>query len=167
MLYSAAGRLDEAARALAWALALDQGLAIAHGFAGYNAALLGSPDETLPAVERAMRLDRADRRHSIWFFFGGFAELLVGRTEAAIALLEKSLERNDSYGSALLFMMAALSLSGRRDEAAKAAAVFRQQYPDCPPGAFERLWLSRSASSTYRAQILPVFETIRELGVAT
>jgi TolB-like protein len=167
MLYSAAGRLDKAARAFERALAMDQGLASAHGFAGYNAAFLGSASGTLPAVEQAMRLDRADRRHSIWFFFGGFAELLVGRTETSIALLEKSLERNRNYGSAQLFRMAALSLSGRHDEAAKAASSFRQQYPDCPSNAFEQLWLSRSASATYRAQIFPVFERIRDLGVAT
>ncbi|HEX3521816.1 MAG TPA: hypothetical protein VHT52_06985, partial [Stellaceae bacterium] len=86
MLYSAAGKLDEAGLAFEQALAMDQGLAIAHGFAAYNAAFLGSAGNTLPAIERAMRLDRADRRHSIWFFFGGFAELLIGRTDASITL---------------------------------------------------------------------------------
>jgi TolB-like protein/tetratricopeptide (TPR) repeat protein len=166
MLYSAAGRLENAAHAFERALAMDRGLASAHGFAGYNAVFLGRAGGTLPAIERAMGLDRADRRHSIWFFFGGFAELLVGRTEASITLLEKSLERNRNYGSAQLFLMAALSLSGRPVEAAAAAASFRQQYPDCPATAFERLWLARSASATYRAQILPVFERIRELGAA-
>jgi len=167
MLLSAAGRLDDAAHAFERALAMDHGLAIAHGFAAYNAAFLGSPGDTLPAIERAMRLDRADRRHSIWSFFGGFAELLIGRTEASIALLQKSLERNNSYGSARLFLIAALSLSGRRADAIEAATLFRQQYPDCPAGAFEQLWLSRSASRTYRSQILPVFETIRHLGAIT
>jgi tetratricopeptide (TPR) repeat protein len=146
---------------------MDQGLAIAHGFAAYNAAFLGSAGDTLPAIERAMRLDRADRRHSIWFFFGGFAELLIGRTDASIALLRKSLERNSSYGSARMFLIAALSLSGQYREAAEAAALFRQQYPDGPAGACEQLWLSRSRSATYRAQILPVFDAIRSLGVGT
>jgi tetratricopeptide (TPR) repeat protein len=166
MLYSAAGELEKAASAFEKALAMDEALAIAHGFAGYNATFLGSAGGTLPAIERAMRLDPADRRHSIWFFFGGFAELLVGRTEASIALLQKSLERNPSYGSARLFLMAALSESGRRNEAANTAASLRQQYPDCPASAFEQLWLSRSASETYRAQIFPLFEKIRDLGVA-
>ena len=167
MLYSAAGKLDEAALAFERALAMDQGLAIAHGFAAYNAAFLGSAGDTLPAIERAMRLDQADRRHSIWFFFGGFAELLMGRTDASIALLRKSLERNSSYGSARMFLIAALSLSGQYREAAEAAASFRQQYPDGPAGACEQLWLSRSRSATYRAQILPVFDKIRSLGVGT
>jgi TolB-like protein len=166
MLYSAAGQLEEAASAFEQALAMDQELGSAHGFAGYNAAFLGNAGGTLPAIERAMTLDQADRRHSIWFFFGGFSELLVGRTDVSIALLQKSLERNPSYGSAQLFLMAALSLSGRRSEAAQTAAAFRRQHPDCPASAVEQLWLSRSASATYRSQIYPLFEKIRALGVA-
>jgi tetratricopeptide (TPR) repeat protein len=163
MLYSAAGQLQEAAHAFAQALAMDDGLASAHGFAGYNAALLGRAWETLPAVERAMHLDRTDRRHSIFLFYGGFAELLLGRTEAAIALLRKSLERNPSYGGAQIFSMAALSLTGRHGEAASMAESFRRQYPEYPAHAFEQLWLSRSASPVYRAQVYPLFERISAL----
>jgi DNA-binding SARP family transcriptional activator/TolB-like protein/Tfp pilus assembly protein PilF len=166
MLYSAAGQLELAARAFEQALGMDQALGPAHGFAGYNAALLGRADETMPAVERAMRLDPMDRRHSIWFCFGGFAELLLGRTEASIGLLHKSLERNPSYGMAQLFLMAALSMVGRRSEAAEAAASFRKQYPDYRTNTFEQLWMSRSGSSVYRAQIHPLFEKICSLGVA-
>jgi DNA-binding SARP family transcriptional activator/TolB-like protein len=165
MLYSAAGQLELAARAFEQALKMDQGLGAAHGFAGYNAALLGRACETMPAVERAMRLDQTDRRHSIWFFFGGFAELLLGRTDASIELLQKSLERNPSYGSAQLFLMAALSLIGRQNEATETAASFRAQYPDYRRNVFEQLWLSRSDSATYRAQIHPLVEKIRTLGV--
>jgi DNA-binding SARP family transcriptional activator/TolB-like protein/Tfp pilus assembly protein PilF len=166
MLYSAAGQLEDAARAFKQALAMDQALGIAHGFAGYNAAFLGRADETGPAVERAMRLDRADRRHSIWYYFAGFAELLLGRTEGAIGLLQKSLERNPNYGAAQLFLMAALSLIGRRTSADEKAASFRAQYPDYRKNTFEQLWLSRSSCATYRAQIHPLFERIRALGVA-
>jgi hypothetical protein len=43
-----------------------------------------------------MRLDPAARLHSIWSFFGGFAELLVGRIDLSIALFKKSLEQNPS-----------------------------------------------------------------------
>src|SRR5215471_13334096 len=165
MLCSAAGQLDEAAHAFDQALAMDHSLGLAHGFAGYNAALLGRAHQTLPAIERAMRLDPTDRRHSIWFFFGGFAELLLGRIEAAVALLEKSLERNPSYGSAQLFLMAALCLLQRPDDATRLAASFRGQYPDYPANAFEQLWLSRSSSPIYRAQVQPLFEQIRTLGI--
>ncbi|HEX4615554.1 MAG TPA: BTAD domain-containing putative transcriptional regulator [Stellaceae bacterium] len=165
MLYSAAGQLDEAAGAFDRALATDSGQGTVHGFAGYNAAFLGRAEETVPAIERAMSLDRSDRRHSIWLFFGGFAELLLGRTEASISLLRKSLERNPSYGSAQLFLAAALSTIGQDKEASEAAAKFRGLYPQHRTHAFEQLWLSRSGSAAYRAQIHPAFGKIRRLGL--
>jgi DNA-binding SARP family transcriptional activator/TolB-like protein len=165
MLYSAAGQLADAAGAFSQALEMDPEFGVAHAFAGYNEAFLGRAEKTLPAAERAMRLDPMDRRHSIWYFFGGFAELLQGHVDNALLLLEKSLQRNPRYGSAQLFLMAALSRLGRRNEAARAAALFRQQYPEYPPNAFEQLWLLRSPSAVYRAQIGPVFEQLRDLGV--
>src|SRR6516164_1477087 len=165
MLCSAAGQLEDAAHAFDQALAMDGSLGLVHGFAGYNAALSGRAVETLPAIEHAMRLDPTDRRHSIWFFFGGFAELLLGRAEAATALLEKSLQRNPSYGSAQLFLMAALAALGRTHHAARLADGFRAQYPDSPANAFQQLWLSRSPAPAYRAQVQPLFEHIRSLGI--
>jgi tetratricopeptide (TPR) repeat protein len=113
-----------------------------------------------------MRLDRMERRQSIWYFFGGFAELLLGRADTALALLEKSLQRNPRYGSAQLFLTATLAVLGRRNEASRMAALFRQQYPEYPASAFEQLWLSRSASAEYRGQIRPIFEQMRQLGIA-
>jgi len=110
-----------------------------------------------------MRLEPTERRHSIWYFFGGFAELLLGHTEAAVALLGKSLQRNPSYGSAQLSLMAALSLTGQHTKAVSMAEAFRQQYAEYPARAFEQLWLSRSASPVYRAQVYPLFERISVL----
>ena len=164
MLCSETGRLEEAADLFEGALARDPRLGVARGFGGYNAAFLGHVEMTLTAIERAMRLDQTDRSRSVFFFFGGFSELLLGRTEAAIALFEKSLERNSSYGAARLFMAAALSLIGRQDEAVRATASFREQYPGYRSSAFEQLWLSRSAYPTYRGQMAPLFDQIRALG---
>jgi hypothetical protein len=61
--------------------------------------------------------------------------------------------------------MAGLSLMGRKSEAARAATAFREQYPASRANDFEQLWLSRSTCPGYRAQIDPVFEKIRGLGV--
>jgi tetratricopeptide (TPR) repeat protein len=162
-LYSAAGQLEEADHVFLQALAIDDALAIAHGYAGYNAALLGRAWETSPAVERAMRLDATERRHSIFLFYAGFAELLLGRTEAAIGLLRKSLERNPSCGSTQLSLMAALSLIGQHSQALSTAETFRRQHPDYPARSFRRVWLSRSTSPVYRAQIHPLFESMSTL----
>ena len=56
----------------------------------------------------------------------------TGNTEAATALLQKSLERNPTYGSAQLSLMVALSLTGRHRGAALLAESFRQQYLEAP-----------------------------------
>ena len=82
-------------------------------------------------------------------------------------LLRKSLQRNPTYGATQLFLAAALSLAGRPDEAARIAETFRAQYPEYPANAFHQLWLARSPSTIYRAQIQPLFEKIRDLGVIT
>ena len=42
-----------------------------------------APRKHYRLIERAMRFDQTDRRHSVFFFFGGFAEMLLGRTEVA------------------------------------------------------------------------------------
>lgn len=164
MLYSAAGQLEEAASAFRQALALDEELASAHAFSGYNAALLGRPSETPRAVERAMHLDRTDRRQGIFLFFGGFAELMLGRALEAVELLQKSLQRNPAHGSAQLLLMAAMCLTGQHREATAMAESFRRRYSTSPAGAFEQLWLSRSTSPVYRAQVYPLFEKLRDLG---
>ena len=90
----------------------------------------------------------------------------VGRAHEAIVLLQKSLERNPTHGSAQLFLLAALSLTGRHCEAASMADSFRQQYLEAPASAFEQFWLSRSASPVYRAQVYRLFDTIRALSAA-
>ena len=170
MLYSAAGQLEEAAWAFRQALAMNEALPSAHAFGGYNAALLGRAWETSQAVERATHLNQTHAsgghhlRDSILFFFGGFGQLLLGRRDEAVTLLQKSLEHNPTYGSAQLFLMAALSLTARHEEAALVAQSFRQQYLRSPAYAFEQFWLSRSASPVYRTQVYPLFDSIRGLG---
>jgi hypothetical protein len=44
--------------------------------------------------------------------------------------------------------------------------VLNAQYPEYRASVFEQLWLSRSESAIYRAQIDPVFEKIRDLAIA-
>jgi hypothetical protein len=59
--------------------------------------------------------------------------------------------------------MAALSLTGQRGEARSMAETFRRQHPDYPADAFHQLWLLRSTSPVYRAQIHLLFERISAL----
>jgi DNA-binding SARP family transcriptional activator/TolB-like protein len=164
MLFSAAGDLERAAEALAAALEAEPTDAVSLAFAGYNGALLGRAGEASAMIGRAMRLDRSERRHSVWLFFLGFSELLLGRGESALNLFGKSLERNPGYGGARLFRAAALLLCGRPNEAKHAASLFRQEHPRYGFETFAQQWLERSRSPTFRRQINPTLEGIRSLG---
>jgi DNA-binding SARP family transcriptional activator/TolB-like protein len=165
MLASAAGELERAGRAFERAIAADERYAGARSFSGYNAAFLGRADETIPAIEAAMKLDRTDRATSIMKFFGGFAHLLLGRHDEAVTWLSQSRERNTGYGSALLFYAVALAFNGQAKEAAKVFAEFVARYPGYTLRTFERQWLSRSAIADYQQQIVPLFDQIRILGL--
>jgi tetratricopeptide (TPR) repeat protein len=177
MLSSAAGDVEQAATAFRQALTLDPtahapawgwyNVAHAHAWDGYNMVFLGHAEATLPAIERAMRHDPSESTRCIWFFFGGFAELLLGRTEAAIALLNRALQNNPTHTNSQFFLMAALSATGRRGAADLMQESLRQHYPEYSVPAFERLWLSRSASPVYRAQIYRLFANIWALGAAS
>jgi TolB-like protein/Tfp pilus assembly protein PilF len=178
MLYSADRDAEQAAAAFRRALTLDPmahahawdgyNMAHAHGWHGYNMAFLGHAEETLPAIERAIRLHNpSEGERGTWCFFGGFAELLLGRTEAAIALLTRALRHNPTHTNSQFFLMAALLATGRRGAADLMQESLRQHYPGYSVKAFERLWLSRSASPVYRAQVHPLFENIWTLGAAS
>jgi TolB-like protein len=177
MLYSAARDVEQAAAAFRQALTLDPkahahawdgyNMAHAHAWHGYNMAFLGHAEETLPAIERAMRLDPSKDRRCVWSFFGGFAELLLGRTEAAIALLNRALQNNPTHTNSQFFLMVALLATGRRGAADLMQESLRQHYPGYSVEAFERLFLSRSASPVYRAQVYRLFENIWALGAAS
>jgi hypothetical protein len=144
-------------------------MADAYAWNGYNTAFLGHAEETLPAIERAARLDspRSPRSVCVWSFFGGFAELLLGRTEAAIALLTRALQDNPTHPNSQFFLMASLLATGRRGAADLMQESLRQHYPGYSVQAFERMWLSRSASPVYRAQVHRLFTNIWALGAAS
>jgi len=174
MLSSAAGDVEQAAAAFRQALTLEPtahayawdeyNMAHAHAWHGYNMAFLGHAEETVPAIERAIRLDPTESRLCVWSFFGGFAELLLGRTEAAIALLNRALQHNPTHTNSQFFLMVALLATGRRGAADLMQESLRQHYPGYSAQAFERLFLTRSASPVYRAQVYRLFANIWTLG---
>jgi DNA-binding SARP family transcriptional activator/Tfp pilus assembly protein PilF/TolB-like protein len=161
MLLSSAGKLVEASKEFDSAISLNPDFAAAHAFAGYNNAFLGQIDRTLPAIERAQRLGWSHRRPAVPWFFAGFAHLLLGQHEPAIDLLGKSLDANPDYGSAHLFLSAALWLSGRVEEAETAYDRFRQRFDYYQLTQFDSQWVSRSTAPAYARQIAPIFGAIQ------
>ena len=99
------------------ALALDRNLAMAHAQIGSVKIALGRAEETEAHVAEAMRLSPRDSAVNVFYVFLGFAKLMLGKDEEALAWLRKSLEANRSSPLAVFTYAAALALLGRIEEA--------------------------------------------------
>jgi tetratricopeptide (TPR) repeat protein len=165
MLASAGGDVEKAGRYFRRAIEADPRYVGARAFDAYNKVFLGQAAGAVTAIEEALRLDRTDRATSIMMFFGGFAQLMLGRHEDAVTWLEKSRTWNPDYGSALLFYAAALALDGQAREAAEVFDAFLNRYPVYTLRTFRRQWLSRSHAPEYQHHIAPLFDQIRQLGL--
>ncbi len=163
MLHSASGDIDAAQEAFDRALAGNPRFAPAHAFRGYNAAFRGEAHSTLQSIETALRMGGGERRQAIWWFFAGFAQLLLGNGSNALSLFRKSLECNPEYGSAQLFLTVALRQTGNSRDSLRAFTEFRTRFPQYEVAAFRQQWVARSQSQVYRSQIDPLFGHLRDV----
>jgi adenylate cyclase len=107
--------IDRALTEIDTALALNPNMAMAYNIKGGTRIYLGRPEEAIPLIERAMRLDPAANQQFLHFL--GMANLLAGRYEtAAVALRERiRLVPNTDFSRSLL--ASALGYLGQIDEA--------------------------------------------------
>lgn len=99
------------------ALALDRNLAMAHGAIGLAKYSMGRGEETEWHVQEAFRLSPRDTSAYRWMMYAGFAKLLLGADEQAVARLRRSVEMNRNFPLAHFYLAAALAHLGRLDEA--------------------------------------------------
>jgi tetratricopeptide (TPR) repeat protein len=99
------------------ALALDRNLALAHGAIGLAKYSMGLAEETECHVQEALRLSPRDTSAYRWMMYAGFAKLLLGADEEAVARLRRSVEMNRNFPLAHFYLAAALAHLGRLDEA--------------------------------------------------
>ena len=90
----------------------------------------GAIEETIPLLERAMRLSPHEPRVGVWCHQVGRAHLLQSRTEEAITWFEKA--RNDSPAAPYIHagLAAAYALNGETDRAAVELAEARRLSAD-------------------------------------
>ena len=107
--------IDRAQSEIDIALSLNPNMAMAYNIKGGIRIYLGRPEEAIPLIERAMRLDPATNQQFLHFL--GMANLLAGRYEtAAVALRERiRLVPNTDFSRSLL--ASALGYLGQTDEA--------------------------------------------------
>jgi tetratricopeptide (TPR) repeat protein len=99
------------------ALALDRNVAMAHGAIGLAKYNMGRGEETECHVQEALRLSPRDTSAYRWMMYAGFAKLLLGADEEAVARLRRSVEMNRNLPLTHFYLAAALAHLGRLDEA--------------------------------------------------
>jgi adenylate cyclase len=108
------------------AVALNPNFASAYAQLGATALELGRPEETVAAIERAIRLSPRDPNLGRWLAYAGMAELHLGRYDEAVSWLARALETGTPVARHHAYLAAALALAGRGDEAQTALAGFKQ-----------------------------------------
>ncbi len=166
ILLSGRGRIEAADAEFQDALAVNYSFAPAHAFGGYNRMFLGHAEATLPAVTMALTISPRDPNLSIWYFFAGAGELLLGHDQAAIMWLEKSRAANRVYTTPYVWLAAAYGLTGRSDEAAANLTELRRLARDFGLARFRAQWVDRSDNAVFRGQIARVVAGLKAGGIA-
>lgn len=129
LIYLALRNPAECARANESAIALDRNLALAHNNLSASLIHLGRPDEAIPIVEQAMRIDPLGPQLSFMQFNKGKASFLLGRPEEAIAWLTKSRRSNPNIARTLAILAACHAFAGKEVQAREIAENLKRIAP--------------------------------------
>jgi TolB-like protein/Flp pilus assembly protein TadD len=111
------------------AVALNPNFASGYAQLGVTALELGRPEETVPAVKRAISLSPRDPNLGPWFAIAGMAELHLGHDDGAISWLARAIDTGTPVALHHAYLAGALALAGRAAEAQAALAEFRKAMP--------------------------------------
>jgi TolB-like protein len=165
IILSGSRRIEAADREFEAALLVNHSFAPARAFGGYNRIFLGQAEVTVPAVNQAIAISPRDPSLSIWYFFAGAAELVLGHDAAAIQWLEKSAAANQTYSTAYVWLTAAYALTGRTADAVKSREEAKRLGRFFDLRRFRLQWAERSDNPVFRRQIARVVKALRTAGV--
>jgi TolB-like protein/class 3 adenylate cyclase/Tfp pilus assembly protein PilF len=140
------------------ALAVNPNWVIALFALGQCKLYSGSIEETIPLVERAIRLSPRDPQPAVWYWQIGFVHLLQSRTDEAILWLEKARGANPQLPGVRAGLASAYGLNGETERAAAELAEARRRSADDRHSSIARL----KAIGTFQG-----VPKIRALGEAT
>jgi adenylate cyclase len=122
-------RSDRAIAEFEQAIKLNPSFAAAHAVLGHMLAYAGRPEETIPLVEKAMRLSPNDPRLFIWLPALAGAHYQLGHYEQAIEAGRRSWTLNRNWPVGLTYVLAALGQLGRTEEARTVLPSFKALRP--------------------------------------
>jgi TolB-like protein/DNA-binding SARP family transcriptional activator/Tfp pilus assembly protein PilF len=111
------GHMLEAAEAYQTAIALDRNYARAYLYLGLTLAHMGQAEEAIALAQRAMRLNPRDPNIADHFFILGNAQILLDRSDDAIASLKKANAANPRLWYIHMDLAAAYGMQQHIDEA--------------------------------------------------
>lgn len=156
-------RSQSAHDAFQTAVALNPNFASGYAQLGATALELGRPEETVAAVERAIRLSPRDPNLGPWLAIAGKAELHLGHYREAASWLTRAIDTGTPVAQHHAYLAAALALAGRTEEAQAALAAFRLANPSA---TIERLRAqARSTEPSFIAQQERLYEGLRIAGL--
>jgi tetratricopeptide (TPR) repeat protein len=138
-LLRAQGRPQEAIPQYETALAYNRNWVFAIFALGDCKFLTGSTEETIPLVEKAIRLSPRDPSIDIWYMVIGRVHLVQSRTDEAILWLEKARGENPAAPMTHGYLASAYALKGEMERAASALVEARRLSPDARYSSIARL----------------------------
>jgi tetratricopeptide (TPR) repeat protein len=121
----AQGRYTEAIPEYETTIAINRNWVGAIAHLGQCKLFTGRIEETIPLVEKAIRLSPRDGQIANWYWRIGVVHLLESRLDAAIFWLEKSRNANPAHPVAHVFLAAAHALRAETEAAAAELAEAR------------------------------------------
>ena len=148
------------------ALELDRNLASTHFFLGLAKIFIGRAEETEAHVAEALRLSPRDPLAYMWMHAAGGAKSHLGSWEELVAWRRRAVEANRNLPAAHFTLAAALAKLGRLDEARSAVKAGLALNPAFTISRARAAWTAWSDNPTYLAQLEPIFEGMRNAGLA-
>ena len=115
-------RLSDSKIELETAIALDRNNARALQQLGVTLICLGEPEDAIPQLEKAIRLNPYDPNIASYYWALGSADLISGRLDDAVSLLSKARAANPRLYFIHLWLAGSLALKGDVDAARSAVA---------------------------------------------
>jgi adenylate cyclase len=166
-LLRAQGRFAEAIPEYEAALASNRNLVYALFGLGQCKLRTGTIEETIPLIERAIRLSPRDPDLGAWCHEIGIAHLLQGQTEQAIAWLERARDASPAHSHFRADLAAAYALNGESERAAGELAEARELSTDDRFSSIARLKAVRhfGVSKIRALYEATYFEGLRKAGM--
>jgi TolB-like protein/DNA-binding winged helix-turn-helix (wHTH) protein/Flp pilus assembly protein TadD len=146
-------------------LSLDRNWVYAYFGLGQCKMLTGSIDETIPLIERAIRLSPRDSQLGVWYQTIGLVHLLQSRTDEAIVWFEKASNAMPAHPIFHEDLAAAYGIKGETERAAAELDEARRLSADDRDSSIARLSAVHHQYHDLDPKIRTFFETIYFAGL--